>query len=93
LPRSKAGASVATNWHSAEEKAKFGNQLLQVIADGFPKPRAVYRTLGEHLGLIAHDDEYGFWNEFFLDERSKAAFVEYTSIMFLAAIRHSPSRT
>jgi len=56
LPRLEAGAFVATMWHSAEDKAKFGSHLLRFIADGFPKAtftKSFYLLLSLHAGSQA----------------------------------------
>lgn len=81
LPRLEANTFADTPWYSAEDKAKFGNHLLRLIAEQYPRhlfTRSFYRILSSHFGHIAHYAEYGFWDHYFVSEQTKAEFLADT---------------
>jgi hypothetical protein len=48
---------TATKWSTAEQKAKFANQLMTFIAADFPEnkfTKALYNRLSQCFGMIAH---------------------------------------
>ncbi len=70
----------ATKFHSADDKASFGNHLIAFIEAGFPEPKftkAFYNTLCQHLGFIAHYDRNGFWSTYFTTTADKIEFVKH----------------
>lgn len=72
-------AFTATKFHTGDDKAAFGNQLLAFIAEDFPERRftqAFYRELSLHFGMIAWTDKHGFWAEYFTQLPDKLRFVE-----------------
>ena len=78
LPLLKAAAFMPTKWNSADDKARFGNQLLAFIAADFLKTKwtnAFYGLLCQHFGFIAHYDQQGFWDEYFHDLPGKLRFL------------------
>jgi hypothetical protein len=49
--------SPPTKWSTAEQKAKFANQLMAFIAADFPEnkfTKALYNRLSQCFGMIAH---------------------------------------
>ena len=78
LPLLQAASFTPTKWHSAEDKARFGNQLLAFIAADFLKAKwtnAFYGELCQHFGFIANYGQHGFWQEYFADLPSKLRFL------------------
>ena len=78
LPLLQAAMFRPTKWDSAEDKARFGNQLLGFIATDFDKAKwtnAFYGVLHSHFGLIAFYDMHGFWGEYFADLPGKLRFL------------------
>ncbi len=72
-------AFAATKFHSGDDKAAFGNQLLAFIAEDFPErcfTQAFYLQLARRFGLIAWYDKYGFWAEYFTRLPDKLCFLE-----------------
>ncbi len=70
-----------TKWSSAEDKAKFGNQLLRFIAKDMPKALftdCLYQRLSNSFGHIAHNDKVGFYQNFFETTTDKVAFLRET---------------
>ena len=48
---------IATQWNSAEDKAKFANALMTFIANEFPRrsfTKSLYQRLSNTFGHIAH---------------------------------------
>jgi hypothetical protein len=81
LPHLEADPFVATQWRSAEHKAKFGNHLLRFVAEEYPRhlfTKPFYRLLSNHFGHITHYSRRGFWDHYFTDERTKAEFLTDT---------------
>lgn len=78
LPLLQAVAFTPTKWHSADDKARFGNQVLAFIAADFFKAKwtnTFYGELCQHFGFIAHYDQHGFWEEYFADLPGKLRFL------------------
>jgi hypothetical protein len=72
---------IATQWNSAEDKAKFANALMAFIAQEFPRPRftrALYQRLSNTFGHIANYDRDTYYSEFFEREADKIAFLDQT---------------
>ena len=79
LPLLRAEHFRATELHSAEAKAAFGNGLLAFVAEDFPRKRFTlrfYRVLCQHFGMIAHHDQHGSWEEYFTTTADKLRFLE-----------------
>jgi hypothetical protein len=71
---------VPTKWSTAEEKAAFGNNLLQFMLTGFLAGRfteKLYTRLSMCFGQIAHVDRNGFAETWFDNPESIAAFVNH----------------
>jgi hypothetical protein len=78
-PAFTAGDFAPTKWHSAKDKAEFGNALLKFIAQDFPRGKfhqALYGRLSNSFGHIAHYDRHGFYETFFMSAKGKIAFLE-----------------
>jgi hypothetical protein len=55
--RFHADSFTPTQWNTAEEKAKFANQLLAFIAEDFPERKftnAFYERLSGCFSMVAH---------------------------------------
>ena len=55
--RFQAESFTPTKWSTAEQKAKFANQLMAFIAADFPEnkfTKALYNRLSQCFGMIAH---------------------------------------
>lgn len=73
----EAQAFAATKWATPEDKAKFANQFAKFVEGDYQCkhfPKWFYRRLHLLFGHIAHYNEVGFYEEFFLNESGKAAF-------------------
>ena len=56
-PAFTAAEFTATNWDSADDKAKFANALMKFIANEFPRQsftKSLYRRLSNTFGHIAN---------------------------------------
>jgi hypothetical protein len=70
---------TATKWSTAEQKAKFANQLMTFIAADFPEnkfTKALYNRLSQCFGMIAHYNREGFIDTFFTDLPGKLRFLK-----------------
>ncbi len=70
----------ATKFHTADDKAWFGNHLLAFIEAGFPESKftkAFYNMLCQRFGFIAHYDRNGFWSTYFTTTVDKIEFVKH----------------
>jgi hypothetical protein len=70
---------VATDFHTAEEKAKIGNTLVAFIETGFLENKFthfLYRNLHNMFGHIAHYNKTGFYDAQFSDKESREMFLE-----------------
>jgi hypothetical protein len=80
-PRLEASAFTPTKFHSAEDKAWFGNAFLKFVADDCPKAaftERFYNRLSKSFGQIAYFNKHGFYDNFFLDVSGKIDFLEQT---------------
>ena len=74
-PAFVAADFVPTQWHTAEQKAKFANALLTFIAQDFPRSKfheGFYRRLSNTFGHIANYNSAGFYGRFFPDRFGEA---------------------
>ena len=70
---------TATKWSTAEDKAKFANQLMAFIAADFPENKftnAFYDRLHNCFMFIAHTDKQGFIATFFTCTEDKLVFLK-----------------
>jgi hypothetical protein len=70
---------TATKWSTAENKAKFANQLMAFIAADFPENKftnAFYDRLHNCFMFIAHTDKQGFIATFFTCTEDKLDFLK-----------------
>lgn len=68
-----------TKWSSAEEKARFANDLLHFIHSNFEKrlfTEKLYQRLSACFRHIAHYDRHGFWEEWFETAEARKRFLE-----------------
>ena len=80
-PAFTAAEFTATQWDSADDKAKFANALMKFIANEFPRPnftKSLYRRLSNTFGHIANYNIDGFYGVFFERDADKVAFLEQT---------------
>jgi hypothetical protein len=69
-----AGEFVATQWDSAEDKAKFANHFVRFVRSGYKRtlfPKWFYRRLSMCFGHIAHYNQAGFYAEWFADDSGR----------------------
>ena len=72
---------TATQWDTAEDKAKFVNHFIKFVRAGFPKSKfnkKFYQRLSNTFGHIAHYNINGFWDTFFTTIEGKVRFLEIT---------------
>jgi hypothetical protein len=72
---------VPTKFSSADDKADFGNTLLNFLDAECPQQlftKKLYHRLSMTFGHIAHYDRSGFYDTWFTRARHRAAFVEKT---------------
>lgn len=71
---------TATEWCSEQDKADFGNSLLNFIDAGFKQTlftKKLYNRLSMTFGHIAHYDQHGFWCEWFTTAADHVLFLEH----------------
>lgn len=72
---------TATQWDSADDKAKAANALAAFVEAGMPESRftkSVYHTLYQHMfSHIAHFDRYGFFATWFSTAEQRAEWIAY----------------
>lgn len=76
-----ANQFTPTKWDTAEDKAKFANQFVKFVTSEFKQSlftKTFYRRLSMTFGHIAHYNQYGFWDVFFSNTRTKLTFIEQT---------------
>jgi hypothetical protein len=69
-----------TKWSSAEEKAKFGNDLLTFILSDCPEGKftaKLYERLSNCFGHIAHYDKAGFFDTWFSSAATRSDFLNH----------------
>jgi hypothetical protein len=74
----KASEFTPTEFSTAEEKAKFANQLVRFVVNGFRRsdfPKWFYVRLSLTFGHIAHYNQEGFWCEYFDSTEGKMQFI------------------
>ena len=72
---------IATQWSTAEDKAKFANALMKFIAHEFPRPafsKALYQRLSNTFGHIAHYNRDGYYSVFFERDADKVVLLDQT---------------
>jgi len=72
---------TATQWSTQDDKAEFGNTLLHFIDSGFkqtlfPK-KLLYRRMSNTFVHIAHYNQEGFWEEWFVEVSDRVRFIEH----------------
>jgi hypothetical protein len=68
---------TATQWSTAEDKAKFANALMKFIADEFPR-QSFSKRLSNTFGHIANYNRDGFYSVFFERDADKVVFLDQT---------------
>jgi len=79
IPKLEASAFTPTKFSSVEDKVWFTNALLQFLAKDCPLSafsNRFYSRLSNTFGHIAHYNRQQFYEEFFLDDVGKVAFVD-----------------
>ena len=72
---------IATQWNSAEDKAKFANALMTFIANEFPRKsftKSLYQRLSNTFGHIAHTDILGYYSVSFERDADRIVFLDQT---------------
>jgi len=80
---------TATEWATAEEKARIANKLTRLILGGFQKgsfTKRMYQRLSNMFGHIAHYDINGFYSTWFTDIKSCRDWVEHVTGSWLSGI-------
>lgn len=78
-PPIAARGLTATEWSSAEEKARIGNALLGFIARGMPESawnKRLYTRLSMMFGFIAHYNVHGFWGAQLASTEARIGFLD-----------------
>ena len=71
---------VPTEFSTAEDKARFGNQLAAFVLSGFKQEKwtkALYKRLSLTFGHIAHYNMNGFWDEWFSTAAQQADWIRH----------------
>ena len=69
---------TATQWESAEQKAKFANQFIDFILSGYKAtkfPKWFYNRLSMCFGFIAHYNRGGFYDTYFTNDSNVHNFL------------------
>ena len=72
---------ISTKWDSAEQKAKFANQFVKFVDNGFKEsdfPEWFYKRLSMCFSHIAHYNRQGFFDTFFTSISYKIDFIRQT---------------
>jgi hypothetical protein len=67
-----------TGWHTAQDKARFTNWLVQFITSGYPAdkfPQWAYERLIQTFCFIAHYNRTGLADTYFRDAQTRLRFV------------------
>jgi len=75
-----ASQFTSTQFNSAEQKAKFGNNLVKFILNGFQSKDftpALYKALNNCFGHIAHYDIRGFYETWFSDHNQVREWFDH----------------
>lgn len=70
---------VATKWDSTKDKVKFANHFVRFVESGFKHSlfyKWFYTRLSMCCGHIAHYDQNGFYDEWFVRREDKTSFIE-----------------
>lgn len=81
MEKFNAGQFISTEWDSSEQKAKFANQFIKFVINGFQRrhfPKWFYCRLMNTFGHIAHFNQQGFWETFFVTKRRTLQFLGLT---------------
>src|SRR5436853_622236 len=84
-PKPPFGAEqfTATEWDSAEDKAKWANAMASWIQRGFPQNgwrKSLYHHLQLHMyGHIAHFNMHGFYSEWFANIHLQLQWLQYAA--------------
>jgi hypothetical protein len=80
-PAFEAYHFTATQWSTAEDKAKFANALMKFIAHEFPRQsfsKTLYQRLSNTFAHIAHTNQDGYYSVFFERDADKVVFLDQT---------------
>jgi len=72
---------TATKFDTVEDKKKFEDQFKKFIKNDFQFkhfPKWFYIRLSMTFGHIAHYDQHGFFNTFFVSQEGKQEFINCT---------------
>jgi hypothetical protein len=80
--RNRFDASMfkATKFNTAEDKAKFGDDLLDFVEANFAESKFTnkfYERLHNTFGFIAHCDRAGFYSTYFITTAGKIDFLQH----------------
>ncbi len=70
---------TATQWSTAEDKAKFATALMKFVANEFPRrgfSKTLYQRLSKTFGHIAHYNIDGYYSTFFGRDADKVVFLD-----------------
>ncbi len=70
--------TAISDYTTAEDKAKFANQLVDFILSGFPETKFTkkfYNQLNGCFGHIAHYNQHGFYGTWFSDTQQQIDFL------------------
>jgi hypothetical protein len=70
-----------TKWDSADKKAAFAKQFIRFVQSEFARtkfPKAFYHRLSLMFGHIAHFNQHGFFETFFMTTPDKVRFLRLT---------------
>jgi hypothetical protein len=70
-----------TKWDNAEKKTTFARQFIKFVRSDFAKsqfPKTFYTRLSGTFGHIAHYNQGGFYDEFFITTADKVRFLRQT---------------
>jgi len=70
-----------TQWDTVADKEKFERQFKKFVEGGFQWkhfPKWFYKQLSMTFGHIAHNDQHGFYEEFFKTPEDRRRFIRQT---------------
>ena len=70
-----------TQWEGADKKAVFARQFIKFVRSDFSRshfPKTFYQRLSMTFGHIAHYNQNGFFDEFFVTTEGKVRFLQQT---------------
>ena len=77
--RIEAEGLTATQWSSAQDKAKLANAILAFVAKGLPEEgfsKALYQRVSQMWGFIACFNRNGFAGRYFSSTQGRLAFLD-----------------